>query len=169
MRYVVLFLLTTVMTAGCESERFDCVTYRGEVIALSRAYSNFHEYKDDPNNLPKAVLPRVAALVRTAPVARSYPTRKAAEDAAFALMFPGYGFSLFGLSDPVALFAVEVPGMGEDRYFLYVPRDSEWRLADDFLWPEANGILNRAELEGDVIRYRRGDGSVLRVAHYVPN
>src|SRR5215469_7990600 len=49
------FLAAVAMTLGAESEVFDHVTYLGHNIPLSRAYADFHEYRDDPNNLPKSV------------------------------------------------------------------------------------------------------------------
>jgi len=157
-----LILLAVVMTLGVSGEEFDHVTYLGQTIPLSRVYADFHDYRDDPNNLPETVRKKVAELVRTAPVAAAYSTRKAIDDALFDLMFPGYGYSMLGLQEPVALYSLEVPCASEDRFILFAPADGVWKLADDFVWPQASGFIERAVREGDVLVYYNKKGAVLR-------
>ena len=157
------------MTLGAEGESFDHVTYLGHTIPLSRTYSDFHDYRDDPDNLPKAVLPLVQSLVKTAPVPSSFPTRKAAADALYELMFPGYGYSMLGLGDPIALFSLEIPGSGQERFLLFAPFDGTWNLVDDFVWAESAGYINHAAIKGDVISYYDRHSSALRETRMAPN
>lgn len=140
----------------------DSVTYRGEEIRLSRTYSDFDEYKDDENNLPAEQVPKVASLVRNAPVASTYPSRDAAFQALFELMFPGYGFSAMNLGEPVALFAIEVPRMDEQRYIAFVQNGNNWLLVEDFIWPDAKGFLNAAEVVDGRIRYLNYKNEAIR-------
>jgi hypothetical protein len=155
------FLLLAFL-AGCGGSGMDSVTYRGEVIRLSRTYSDFDEYKDDENNLPAEEIPKVAALVRSAPVAPSYPSHDAAFRALFDLMFPGYGFSAMNPREPVTLFALEIPQMDEQRYIALAQKGSDWVLIEDFIWPDAKGFIYAAELIDARIRYLDHKGQVIR-------
>jgi hypothetical protein len=156
------FCLLLLCLAGCAESGMDTVTYRGEEIRLSRTYADFDEYKDDENNLPAAEIERVATLVRTAPVAASYPSQEAAFHSLFGLMFPGYGFSAMNPGEPVALFALEVPKMSEQRYLVFVQQDDRWTRVDDFLWPDSKGLLNAVNLTDGHLRYMDHKGEVLR-------
>jgi len=71
-------------------EEITCVVYQGETVRLSRTYADFPEYRDDPNNLPASEIPRIASLLKDAPVPARFATREAAGDFLFTLMFPGY-------------------------------------------------------------------------------
>jgi hypothetical protein len=135
-----------------DSESFDSVLYRGETIPVSRTYVDFHDYRDDPDNLPRRVWAQVADLVKGAPVGRIYPKREDAFDALFKLMFPGYGYSAMMLNTPIALYSLEIPKAGEDRFIVYVPRNGSWVLLDDFIWPESKGYIESVEI-GVSVRY----------------
>jgi hypothetical protein len=160
MKALTYFLVA--LLAGCAGSVMDTVAYRGETIPLYRAYADFDEYKDEENNLPASQIPKVAALVRGAPVASSYPSREAALQALFDLMFPGYGFSAMNLGGPVALFAIEVPRMHEQRYLAFVQKENAWVLVEDFVWPDAEGFINAAELSDGRISYLDHRGQVVR-------
>lgn len=155
--YIFLLLL-----AGCASSGISSVTYRGEEIQLSRTYSDLDEYEDDENNLPAEQLPRVAALVRSAPVAASYASHEATFEAVSKLMFPGYGFSALNLGQPIALFALEVPQANEERFLVFEQRGSSWVLVEDFLWPDASGSINSAIRKGGRIYYLDHKSRVVR-------
>ena len=165
---LVIFVAALAMTACASStnmhseDSFGSITYRGEVITLAKVYADFHDYRDDPENLPASVLPKVARLVRTAPFPASFATRKEADDAAFKLMFPGYGLSMLQLHESVALYSVEVPGMGEDRWLVLKQAGQAWVLIDEFLWPQSAGYIQSATLENGRALYKDRDGKVLR-------
>src|SRR6266704_3288121 len=47
----------------------DSVEYRGQRIQLSKAYADFDEYKNDPNNIAASETERAQQLVAGAPIA----------------------------------------------------------------------------------------------------
>src|SRR4051812_29310963 len=55
----------------------DSIQYRGQRVQLSKAYGDFDEYKNDPNNIATGETERVQQLVEGAPIAKEYPTREA--------------------------------------------------------------------------------------------
>jgi hypothetical protein len=138
------------------------VTYRGETFQLPRIYADFHDYRDDSENLPISELPRIAELVRSAQIAASFSTRQDADDAVFKLMFPGYGLAMLQLHDPVALYSIEIPKMNEDRWVVLVQEGSRWVVVDDFLWPVPAGYINGAKYIDGSLRYFDRQGKVLR-------
>lgn len=141
----------------------DKIDYQGESIRLARSYATFEEYRDDPHNLPESEIPRVAGLVKHAVIPAQHSTRQALEDYLFnTIMFPGYGLSLLQLNKPVALSALEVPQMAEDRWIAAVSHGGHWLVIDDFVWPMADGAINRAEYDGARLRYYDGAGTLLR-------
>jgi hypothetical protein len=78
------------------------------------------------------------------------------------MMFPGYGLSWLALGRPIALFAVEVPRTGDQRYFTYTEKDGKWVLIDDFVWPSPDRLIEWAELREGSISYFYPDGSLVR-------
>ena len=144
------------------SEKISTVDYQGETIPLARAYADFDEYRNDPTNLPTSEIARVARLVKDARVPARFPTRQAADDLLFTLMFPGYGFSLLQRDKPVALYSLEVPQMNEDRWITMVQQGQDWFVIDDFIWPLARGDIRSAQYDGNKVRYFDQQGRVLR-------
>lgn len=155
----------SVLLAGCATPGMDAVAYLGEEIPLQRTYLDFDEYKGDENNLPTEQIPKVARLVRSAPIASSYPSRDAAFQALFDLMFPGYGFSAMNLGEPIALFAIEIPRMNEQRYLAFTQKGSAWVLIEDFTWPDAQGFISAAVFGNGGIQYLGHKGQVVREGH----
>jgi hypothetical protein len=78
------------------------------------------------------------------------------------VMFPGYGLSWLALGRPVAIFAVEIPRTGDQRYFTYAEKGGKWVLIDDFVWRSPDRLIEWAELSEDTIRYFYADGSLVR-------
>src|SRR5688572_1955310 len=74
----------------------DTIQYRGQTIQLSKAYGDFDEYKNDPNNIAASETARVQQLVATAPIPSMHPTRESMINAIFDIQFPGYGLTSFG-------------------------------------------------------------------------
>jgi hypothetical protein len=155
-------VLMTIISVGCAASGINSVTYLGHEIKLSRTYSDFHEYRDDEHNLPSEAIEKVAALVRGAPVASSYPSRDAVFHSLFALMFPGYGFSAMNLDKPVALYALEIPQRNEDRYLTFIEREGKWVLIEDFIWPSTGGLLEAAAIIDGQLVYSGPKGNVVR-------
>jgi hypothetical protein len=119
----------------------DTIQYRGQTIRLSKAYSDFDEYKNDPNNIAAGETERVKQLVEGAPIAKEYPTREALIAAVMEMEFPGYGLTAFGeapQSDVTTLsgFAIEIPRAERERILVFQSKNGKYRLVDDFVGPE---------------------------------
>src|SRR5437764_10069700 len=67
----------------------DTIVYRGQTIRLSKAYSDFDEYKNDPDNIAASETERVQQLVEGAPIAKEYPTAEAMIAAVSEIELPG--------------------------------------------------------------------------------
>jgi len=78
-------------------------------------------------------------------------------------MFPGYGYSVLALDQPVALYALEIPGAAQDRFLAYAPTNGEWVLIDDFIWPASSASIRSAEVGGDQVRYYDEKGALVRM------
>jgi hypothetical protein len=140
-------------TAGKGSE--NSIQYRGQTIALSRAYADFDEYKNDPNNIAAGETERVGQLVATAPIAATYPNREAMVNAVMAVQFPGYGLSLFNDStqaDGTVLsgFSIEIPRVGQERIVVFQLKNGGYKLLDDFLGP---ADVAEVQLQAEQLRY----------------
>jgi hypothetical protein len=147
---------------ACSPDGLSSVEYRGETIRLAKTYPDFDTYKDDPQNLPLDEIPRVAALVKSAPVQHQFASREEAQNASLKLMFPGYGFSMLALDKPIALYAIEIPQLNEERYLTYEIRGGSWTLVDDFIWNSGAGLLDSAEYIDGQLRYYDSKGAVVR-------
>lgn len=143
-------------------ESFDAVIYQGETFGVAKRYPHFHAYRDDPDNLPDHEIPRVVRLVREARPPVDANSRDELQSAFMSMMFPGYGLSWLALGRPIALFAVEVPRTGNQRYFTYAEKDGKWVLIDDFIWPSPDRLIEWAELREGAISYFYDDGSLVR-------
>lgn len=121
------------------------IEYRGELIRLSRAYFDYDDYKNDPNNIHPEETVRVQALVKGAPVARSYPDRKSLFRALSELPFPGYGSGAYNgprQSDGtmLLLYSLEIPRADASRYLVFRERGGTYALVDDFVAPDAEMV-----------------------------
>ena len=161
-------LSLAVVAAACtvkvpmqSEDSFDTVTYQGEKIRLARQYTDFHDYRDDPENLPTEVRTRVAQLVRAAPISKEFATRKEMDDAIFKLMFPGYGLSMFQLREPLALYSLEIPQANEDRLLVFRQNGERWLAVDDFVWPQSAGYIQGVSYVNSRLRYKDREDNVL--------
>jgi hypothetical protein len=116
----------------------DSVEYRGQRIQLSKAYADFDEYKNDPNNIAAGETERVQQLVENASIAREYPTRESMIAAVSEIEFPGYGMSSFNDSpqaDGTVLsgFSIEIPRAERERILVFQLKNGSYRLLDDFV------------------------------------
>ena len=148
---------------GCAGS--DEIEYRGERIKLSRSYADYDEYKNDPENIRPSERSRVQHLVKTAPVASSYPDQMSLYQSLGKLAFPGYGSGNLARtrqSDGTELLAygIEIPGTGQDRYLVFRSSGLAFGLVDDFV---AASVLGPASVkdEGREWVYRSADGGVL--------
>jgi hypothetical protein len=71
--------------------RSNGIDYRGEKIRLTKAYADYDDYKNDPENIHPSETERVQALVLGAPIAKTFGSRPEASKAVGQIVFPGYG------------------------------------------------------------------------------
>jgi hypothetical protein len=120
---------------GCAGS--DEIEYRAERIKLSRSYDDYDEYKNDPDNIHPSERSRVQHLVKTAPVASSYPDQTLYQSLG-KLTFPGYGSGNLARtqqSDGTELLAygIAIPGTEQDRYLVFRSSGLAFVLVDDFV------------------------------------
>lgn len=139
-------ILTAVAAGGCiggldvPQTGEDEIEYRGERIKLTKAYSDYDDFKNDPDNIDRSEFPRVERLVCEAPIAPSFTDRWQMIQAISGLAFPGYGHWQFGdktQADGSVLsgFGVEVPHADKARILVFRSTGKDFDLIDDFVGP----------------------------------
>jgi hypothetical protein len=138
----------------------DVMEYHGEKIKLSKHYTDFDEYKNDPNNIDPSENERVQRLVVRAPIERFFSNRLDLFRAAGEIAFPGYGQGSGGGIEPDGseLLAVvtEIPRAEKDRYIVFRGRHNQYELIDDFVNREIVYPLAIREENGSYVYYSRG-------------
>jgi hypothetical protein len=153
-----LFARECSVCAGSSDE----IDYQGHKIKLSKSYTTFEDYKNDPNNIAPSHIELVQQLVTTAPIGGRFDSRVDASKAVGRIAFPGYGsggFTERAQADGSLLtgFSVEIPQTEKDRYFVFRAKDGAYTLIDDFVvadLPLAHAIDRR----DDVLVFRSTDG-----------
>jgi|ERR1051326_415101 hypothetical protein len=144
----------------------DVIEYRGEQIKLSRAYQDFDEYKNDPNNILPSETGRVQSLLINAPIEHTFADRLTLFRAVGQIAFPGYGVGSGGgrSSEGNELLAVtiEIPRASNDRYLVFRDHGGRYELIDDFVNAEISYPFEVREqdsayvyLQGGTERFRR--------------
>ncbi len=136
--------------------------YQGQEIKLSKFYTSYEDYKDDPDNIDPSENERVFRLVSQAPVATSFSDRKEMIDALFEIKFPGYGagpFSEFRQPDGTTLDVsfIEIPRAEKERVFTFHVENGKYTLLDDFVLDEYCSVKS-ARLESGKITYELANG-----------
>jgi hypothetical protein len=163
-------LLMMLGIIGCE-RRSNEIDYRGEKIKLTKAYADYDEYKNDPDNIDPSETERVQRLVLGAPIARTFGSRLEASKAIGQIAFPGYGSGGF-VEQPQADgsvlmgFSVEVPRAGKDRYFVFHGKDGVYALIDDFVYSDRAGLLRSVSRRGNDLVFTSIDGREALVRPY---
>ena len=156
---------------GCDRGS-NAIDYRGERIKLTKSYTDYDAYKNDPQNIDPSETERVQRLVLSAPIARTFGSRIDASKAVGEIAFPGYGSGGF-VEQPQADgsvligFSVEVPRAQKERYFVFQGRDGVYTLIDDFAYPDAGGLLHRVTRRGPELVFTSIDGKEVLVRPYV--
>jgi len=156
---------------GCE-RRSNEIDYRGEKIKLTKAYANYHDYKNDPENIDPSETERVQRLVLGAPIAKTFGSRLEASKAIGQIAFPGYGSGGFveqSQADGTVLmgFFVEVPRASQDRYFVFQGKDGVYTLVDEFVRPDTAVSLRSVVRRGNDLVFTSIDGNEALVRPYV--
>jgi|ERR1022692_88000 hypothetical protein len=142
------------------------IEYRGETFNMSKAYSSYEDYKDDPNNLATNEFSRIEREITNAPVPSSFGGDDSLARAVLHLKFPGYGcggLGNFPQSDgsTCGLYFLEIPMLDKGRYFLDRTAAGRDMLLDDFVMSSTNEIKN-VRVDGTHIFYYDGHGALLR-------
>jgi hypothetical protein len=144
-----------------EERSLTSVEYQGVRIALARPYADFHDYKEDPNNLDENAKRSAELLMRKARFGPVLESSKALVAAVFELEFPGYGAFIANQDDSrnvggLELAYVEIPGRRVNRYVaLEKAADGSLHVVDDFIAPQ----------EPEITAVRRGIGGALVYTH----
>jgi hypothetical protein len=134
---------------------FDEVEYRGQKIKLSRPYSDYDDYKNDPNNISESETARVQKLVMEAPTAKLLDTRIEIFQETGKIVFPGYGSG--GVPGKMAdgseliVVSVEIPRAEKERYLLFHGESGHYLLVDDFIHSETPLPLGVYEESGSFV------------------
>jgi hypothetical protein len=168
--FIVIFLLLVLNSTGCGRASNE-IDYQGEKIKLSRSYSDYDDYKNDPNNIDPSETARVQRLVMNAPIPRTFKSRLEASKAIGKVAFPGYGSGGFNeqtQADGSVLmgFFVEIPRADKERYFIFHGREGIYKLIDDFVYPDAPGLIHSVVRRGDDLVFSSIEGKEVLVRPY---
>ncbi|KQV50218.1 hypothetical protein ASC95_12555 [Pelomonas sp. Root1217] len=159
-----LVVVALILTAGLLAQthaaesQLTFVEYRGQRFDLSKAYDDFHDYKDDQGNLTPAQIQRAESLMRSAKFGPQFKTSGELNAALAALEFPGYGLfyanQLGAHVDPkLELVYVEVPVRNLNRYIALERQvDGSLLVVADFV----------AAAEPEIVRVKRGASGSLK-------
>jgi hypothetical protein len=150
--------------AGCTAcgGASDEIDYRGHKIKLSKSYSSFEDYKNDPDNIAPWEVERVQQLVTNAPIGSRFDSRLDASKAIGRIAFPGYGsggFTETTQADGSVLmgFSVEIPQAQKKRYFVFSGKDGVYTLVDDFVSVETP-LVHTVDRRGEQLVFTSIDG-----------
>jgi hypothetical protein len=145
----------------------DPIDYRGETFKLTRSYSDYDDYKNDPENIDPSENARIERLVSEAELPDSFSSREELTQAVFDLKFPGYGLSCFSEKEQedgsvLTGFAIEIPRAEKDRYLVFRGRNGRFTRIDDFVESSDLAILQVREEKGQLVYCNREGDVVLR-------
>jgi hypothetical protein len=151
----------------------DTIEYRGEHFKMSKRYSSYEDYKDDPNNLDTNELSRIEKAMLDANVGKVFDTHEQFSHAVFGVKFPGYGLSSLGekvQSDGsiITLMWVEIPQRDKDRYFVARKAAGHLSLVDDFVAASGAKAVSRVILDGPRLLYYDARDALVREHHMAP-
>ena len=166
-----MLTVVSVALAHAAEAQATFVEYQGQRFDLSKAYQDFHDYKDDQANLTPAQVRRVESLMRSAKFGPRFKTGNDLDAALSTLEFPGYGLfyanQLGAHIDPkLELAYVEVPGRSLNRYVaLERQADGSLLVVADFV-AAADPEITRVKRGPDVaLEFHQRDGNIVVPAH----
>lgn len=164
-RIFILVLLAA--SAACANSRHsegpsDEIEYRGQKIKLSKAYSDYDDYKNDPENIHPSETKRVQHLVMEVPIEKRFNRSDALIQSPIDLAFPGYGSTLFSeqrQKDGSVLtgFCIEIPRAEQERCAAYREVNGAYDLIDDFV-VDAELLISNVNQADDTLVYSGADG-----------
>ena len=147
------------------------VEYQGQRFVLSKAYADFHDYKDDQHNLTPAQVKRAESLMRLVKFGPRFKTSGELDAALAGLQFPGYGLfyanQLGAHIDPkLELVYVEVPARKLNRYIaLERQADGEFLVVSDFVAAAEPEIVRVKRSAKGALEFHQQDGKVIVPVH----
>jgi len=165
---VVIVVLIVLLAAWWFRSRTgeDEMDYRGEKIKLSKKYSDFSDYKNDPENIHPSETARVQRLVMEAPITHSFSNRLDVFRATGKIQFPGYGAGSGegqrADGSPLLAVVIEIPRAGKDRYIVFHERQGAYELVDDFVAAEIAPPFRIREEDGAYVYYTQGNKETFR-------
>ena len=144
------------------------IDYHGQQFKLSRSYTDYDDYKDDPNNLDTNELPRIEQTMESVKIPASYKNYKELVYATADLEFPGYGESVRGGKtddgSKLDLVSVEIPQANKERVVVARSDSGEsWKLVDDFIYSGSDtNDIRRVQMEHRQLEYFDQGGRLVR-------
>jgi hypothetical protein len=144
------------------------IDYQGQEFKLSRSYTNYDDYKDDPNNLDTNELGRIEQTMEAVKVPSSFKDHKAFITFMIELEFPGYGLSDGrGKTDDgstLEVASVEIPQRDKDRVVLVrTEPGGGLKLVDDFIYTdEDTNDISHVRLDHQQLEYFDQAGRLVR-------
>lgn len=169
----VVFLL---LVAGCgvsgDSNSVDAMNddnymeYEGKRFRTSKEYSDWDDFKEDPNNYLESETPRMTAAVESVEFVTSARDRETVMKQMFDKQFPGFGCGQLGILDReqldlCAAFSIEIPRTGKSRFAGYVNVNGQFILVSDFVAPQTPRIAMVSVSEGH-LNFHAMDQSIMR-------
>lgn len=155
-------------TTGENTVAMSTVDYQGQRFKLSRSYTDFDVYKNDPNNLDTNELPRIERTMESVKIPATFKDYKEFIYVTVNLTFPGYGESAgFGRADDGSklLFDLtEIPRADKERVVVARSEsDGSWKLVDDFIYEGSDtNDINCVRLEHRQLEYFDQRGRLVR-------
>lgn len=144
--------------------------FRGQKFKLTKAYSDYDDYKNDPNNLAPEEIPRIEKIILNIRIGPVFKDMTEFIEAADECLFPGYGTSGIPDADHIGEISapkvfgvgIEIPRRDEDRYFFVCRYENHYRLVDDFVLQYSQGIIVKVRLNGKKLLYIDGKDRVIK-------
>jgi hypothetical protein len=147
------------------------IDYQGQQFKMSRAYTDYEDYKDDPNNLDTNELGRIEKTMETVKVPPSFGDRKEfIHFMIFDFEFPGYGLGFLGASSTtddgstIETAMVEIPQRNKERVIsLRKVAGGDLKLIDDFVYSGSDtNDISRVRFEQQQLEYFDHRGRLVR-------
>ena len=140
--------------------------YRGESIKLSKRYRDYHDYKNDPNNILPSEISKIERLLTEAEIPPVLKNQELLMREVFGIVFPGYGLSMLGEREQddgsvLAAFLIEIPQVDKDRVLVFKKQNEAYILIDDFVHSVSSGFIREVVCEGDKLVYKSRDGTIV--------
>ena len=140
--------------------------YEGQKFYTSKQYTDWDEFKEDPNNYLASETQKMQDAVRGVKFIASAADREVVMDQMFDKQFPGFGCGQLGILnttqlDDCAAFSIEIPRTELDRYAGYVKIEGRFVLVADFVAPQ-QPMLFTISVEDGYLNFHGIDKSVMR-------